>query len=133
MKKDNNWFLQIEIDSLNSLIEIVDYSMFPTFRKWQEKHKNKDNISEYDQVSQCVLQSMISKAKTLQLASNGFSIRDIKTKIIDISSMASIMRNILLVSAKTLNPRARARMCAYEKKIRLTSCKVSLFDLLCSR
>ena len=94
MKKDNNWFLQIEIDSLNSLIEIVDYSMFPTFRKWQEKHKNKDNISEYDQVSQCVLQSMISKAKTLQLASNGFSIRDIKTKIIDISSMASIMRNI---------------------------------------
>ena len=94
MIKDNEMTLLISIDPLKSMEAIVDNSMFPIFRKWHTTHNSKEDISEYDLVSQNLFQSMISKAKSLRLVFNGFSIKDDDSKIIDISSMASIMRNI---------------------------------------
>lgn len=93
MEKEDTLFFTLVIDTWTCISEVVDSSMFSMYCMWRDSHPKSMELSEYDQVSQCLLQSMISKGKALQQLFKGSSIGHY-TDIIDISSMASIMRNI---------------------------------------
>ena len=91
VKSENDFtYFQIDIDVDQSLADINN-SMFSIYHKWRDSHQIKETC-EYDQVSQCILQMMISKAKSLQQLSDGFLVNHVR--IIDVSSMASILRGI---------------------------------------
>lgn len=89
----------IGIDGQNIIMKDVLYSLgdglFHLFYNWRLCYENKD-ISEVESVSQCILQIIICKIRTLVSMCEGIKLipDNLPTNVLDIPSMMSVLRSL---------------------------------------
>lgn len=87
-------YLQLDINIDKCLQEIID-TIWIIQRKWREDHSEQRDVN--DAMSHCMLQMMMTKLRSLQVLAKGLPVLPNKpssTKIMDIPSLASIVRGI---------------------------------------
>lgn len=90
----NKHGMLLNIDLEQCMSDIYS-SMFRIWKQWRDNH-DKD-YTEVDAISQCMLQMMMLKLKTLEQMLHGVIIRPSKTdgiRILDVSSMSAIIREM---------------------------------------
>lgn len=90
----NEDWLSLNIDMEQCLSDIYA-SMFRIWKQWRDDHTK--DYTEADAISQCMLQMMMLKLKTIEQMLQGVSIQQGETdgiKILDTSSMSAIIREM---------------------------------------
>ncbi len=91
---DNKFGFSIDIDLEQCMSDIYS-SMFRIWKQWRDDHDS--NYTEVDAISQCMLQMMMLKLKTLEQMLQGVIINPGKSdfiRILDTSSMSAIIREM---------------------------------------
>lgn len=90
----NKYGFSIDID-LNQCMSDIYSSMFRIWKQWRDDHNQ--NCTDVDAISQCMLQMMMLKLKTLEQMLEGINItpdRSDSILILDTSSMSAIIREM---------------------------------------
>lgn len=90
----NKFGFSIDIDLEQCMSDIYS-SMFRIWKQWRDDHEN--NYIDVDAISQCMLQMMMLKLKTLEQMFQGVIIRPdeiVDVRILDTSSMSAIIREM---------------------------------------